>query len=154
VEEIGDIFQQKTKYIRKHMSGHLVDVTSRPDLYKQYPPDKERIALPFFEPPGRFVLVDLIKKRRSVRKFAGKPVSKGMLSYLLWSCTGIVCHEHGYQFRAVPSAGALYPIETYLVVNNVEELPEGIYHYGIRGHELEVLEKGSFGKAVYRASLD
>jgi len=75
-------------------------------------------------------------------------------SYLLWSCTGIVHQEHGYQFRAAPSAGALYPIETYLVVNNVEELQEGIYHYGIRRHELEVLKKGSFGKAVCRAGLD
>ena len=153
MEEIGNIFQQKTKYIRNQMPEHAVDLSSRPALYKQYP-DKEKMALPVFEPPDKLALVDLIKKRKSVREFADKPVSKELLSYLLWSCTGIVRQEHGYQFRTAPSAGALYPIETYLVVNNVEELQEGIYHYGIRSHELEVLNKGSFGKAVCRAGLD
>jgi len=153
MEAVGDIFQQKTKYIRNQMSGHLVDLSSRPALYKQYP-ESEKIALPRFEPSEKVSLVDAIKKRKSVREFTGKPISKEFLSYLLWSCTGIVRREHGYEFRAAPSAGALYPIETYLVANNVEGLQEGTYHYDIRGHELEVLKKGSFGKAVCRAGLD
>lgn len=153
MEAVGDIFQQKTKYIRNQMSGHRIDLSSRPALYKQYP-ESEKITLPAFELSEKLALVDVIKKRKSIREFIDKPVSKEDLSYLLWSCTGIVRKEYGYQFRTAPSAGALYPIETYLVVNNVEELQEGIYHYDIRGHELEVLKKGSFGEAVCKAALD
>ena len=153
MEKIGDSFQQETKYVRNRMSGHSVDLSSRPALYKQYP-ESEKVALAVFEPSEKLALVDAIKKRKSIRDFDDKPVSKDILSYLLWSCTGIVRQEHGYQFRSAPSAGALYPIETYLVVNNVEELQEGMYHYGISGHELEVLKKGSFGEAVCRAGLD
>ena len=153
MERIGDIFQEGTKYIREQMSGHLIDLSSKPDLYKEYQAN-EKIALPAFKLPEKLAVVDAIQTRKSVREYAAKPVDKKAVSYLLWSCSGIVRQELGYQFRAAPSAGALYPIETYLVVNNVEELQEGIYHYGIRRHELELLKKGSFGSEVCKAALD
>jgi len=82
MEKIGDIFQQKTKYIRNQMSEHRVDLSSKPALYKQYH-ENEKIALPTFEPLEKLVLIDLIKKRRSVREFTDKPVSKEILSYRL-----------------------------------------------------------------------
>lgn len=76
------------------------------------------------------------------------------LSYLLWASTGIQRREDGYEFRTVPSAGALYPIETYLVVNNVEDLDQGIYHYNVKGHFLEELKQGDFSDDIARAALD
>lgn len=39
-------------------------------------------------------------------------------------------------FRTVPSAGALHPFETYIVVNNVEGLVRGIYRYLPLDHAL------------------
>jgi len=56
-------------------------------------------------------------------------------------------------FRAAPSAGALYPIETYLVVNRVEELSPGIYHYNVREAKLILLKGGNFGSDVCHAGL-
>jgi SagB-type dehydrogenase family enzyme len=150
---LGDDFQIGTKYHRNKMSGTGLDWLSQPEIYKEYP-DNMKIELPPVISSSSLPLYEVIQKRKSIRDFKSVPISKESLSYLLWASTGISRKEDGYEFRTAPSAGALYPIETYLVVNNVEEMQEGIYHYGIRRHELEVLKKGSFGKAVCRAGLD
>ncbi len=57
-------------------------------------------------------------------------------------------------FRATPSAGALYPIETYIVVNRVEEIPPGIYHYNVKEAKLSLLKEGHFGSDLCHAGLD
>jgi SagB-type dehydrogenase family enzyme len=48
----------------------------------------------------------------------------------------------------------LYPIETYVAVNNVEDLTEGIYHYNIKNHLLEEIKLGNFGDKIAHAALD
>jgi SagB-type dehydrogenase family enzyme len=77
----------------------------------------------------------------------------GQLAYLLWAATGIGRTEEGYEFRTAPSAGALYPIETYLVANDVQNLEPGLYHYAIRSHELEQLALGNLRQAAAMAAL-
>jgi SagB-type dehydrogenase family enzyme len=72
---------------------------------------------------------------------------------LLWASTGIQRTERDYEFRTVPSAGALYPIETYVVANNVEDLEKAVYHYNIRTHSLEELNTGDFGEEMAHAAL-
>jgi SagB-type dehydrogenase family enzyme len=153
MSHIGDEFQIESKYHRRKMSGKGLDWSSQPEIYKEYP-DSKKIELPAVTEPSNLSLYEALQKRKSIRGFKSASISKEHLSYLLWASTGISRRRQGYEFRTAPSAGALYPIETYLVVNNVKELEEGIYHYGIRRHELEVLKKGSFGKAVCRAGLD
>lgn len=59
-----------------------------------------------------------------------------------------------YALRSAPSAGALYPVETYLSVQAVEGIDPGIYHYGVREHELELLRAGDYRDAVAAAALD
>ena len=59
-----------------------------------------------------------------------------------------------FGFRTAPSAGALYPIETYLLVNNVSEIHPGLYHYQIKNHCLEQLRLGDFGNEIAQAALD
>jgi SagB-type dehydrogenase family enzyme len=59
-----------------------------------------------------------------------------------------------YALRSAPSAGALYPVETYLSVQMVEGIEPGIYHYGVREHELELLQPGDFRAEVAKAALD
>jgi SagB-type dehydrogenase family enzyme len=81
-------------------------------------------------------------------------LSKVDLAFLLWASTGIQRTEHGYEYRVAPSAGALYPIETYIAANNVEELREGIYHYSIKNHWLEEIKIGNFGNSLANAALD
>ncbi|MBW1608669.1 MAG: SagB/ThcOx family dehydrogenase, partial [Deltaproteobacteria bacterium] len=36
-------------------------------------------------------------------------------------------------------AGALYPFETYLYVDRVEEIPQGLYHFNVADFVLERL---------------
>jgi SagB-type dehydrogenase family enzyme len=60
----------------------------------------------------------------------------------------------GHAFRAAPSAGALYPIETYVSVQMIEGLEPGLFHYGVREHELEQLRAGDFREAIAEAALD
>jgi SagB-type dehydrogenase family enzyme len=98
-------------------------------------------------------LHDTLKARRSIRRFQQKPISEGQLSYLLWAATGIQRIEGGYEFRTAPSAGALYPIETYLAANNVSNLENGLYHYSVKHRQLEQLGKGDYGTAVAKAAL-
>jgi len=136
----GDRFQQETKYEQGKMPDHKLDWEAKPDLYKEYP-QAEKIELPGFEPARAMSLDQTLKQRKSIRDFQDKPISKGQLAYLLWASTGIQRAEDGYEFRTAPSAGALYPIETYVVANNIKSLEPGVYHYAIRSHQLEQLEK-------------
>jgi SagB-type dehydrogenase family enzyme len=71
-----------------------------------------------------------IAGRRSARVFSGEPVPLAVLARLLFFT---------YGRRAVPSAGALYPLEIYLLVFAVAGLPAGIYHYDAPHHRLRRL---------------
>ncbi len=95
-----------------------------------------------------------MKRRRSVREFREEPLSIAGLSQILWASQGITQKTQGIGLRAAPSAGALYPIETYLVINNVSELAPGVYHYAVETQELEQIKKGDFRNPVARAALD
>jgi len=148
----GDRFQQVTKYEQGKMPDHKLDWEAKPDLYKEYP-QAEKIELPGFEPARAMSLDQTLKQRKSIRDFQDKPISKGQLAYLLWASTGIQRAEDGYEFRTAPSAGALYPIETYVVANNIKSLEPGVYHYAIRSHQLEQLEKRDLRRQIAAAAL-
>jgi SagB-type dehydrogenase family enzyme len=124
----------------------------RPEVYKAYS-DAIRIALPSFGPSRPMTFDKALKQRKSIRDFSSRPVSLGQLGYLCWASTGIQRREHGYEFRTAPSAGALYPIETYIIAHNVRQLEAGLYHYAIAHHELEQLRTGDLRHAVASAAL-
>jgi len=148
----GDRFQWETKYEQGKMPGHKLDWEAKPDLYKEYP-QAQKIELPSFEPARAMSLDKTLRQRKSIRDFQARPLSKGQLAYLLWASTGIQRVEDGYEFRTAPSAGALYPIETYVVVNNVKSLEPGVYHYQIRSHQLELLEQRDLRGQIAAAAL-
>ncbi len=149
---IGDKYQQETKYEPDRMPRHRLVWESKPDVYKEYP-EAQKIELGTFEPNQLVSLDQTLRQRKSIRDFQAKPISQGKLSYLLWASTGIQRIEDGYEFRTVPSAGALYPIETYVVVNNVRKLQAGVYHYSVRNHQLEQIKQGEFHGAIAAAAL-
>ncbi|TFG19072.1 MAG: SagB/ThcOx family dehydrogenase, partial [Promethearchaeota archaeon] len=96
---------------------------------------------------------DVIRKRHSTRKFADETISLESLSLILTAMNGITRIERGFPFRTVPSAGGLFPIETYVSINNVEKLDSGIYHYYLPKHELECIQKGNFKNLIAQACL-
>jgi SagB-type dehydrogenase family enzyme len=67
-----------------------------------------------------------LSMRRSVREYRGEPLSLLDVSQLLWAAQGVTSPDG---LRTAPSAGALYPLEIYMVAGNVEGLKPGVYKY-------------------------
>ena len=157
---IGDKFQQETKYEPSRMPIDRLVWDPKPALYKEYP-EAQKIELPSFEPNQTMSLDQTLRQRKSIRDFLARPISKDQLSYLLWASTGIQRIEDGYESgflqsggpRTAPSAGALYPIETYVIVNDVRNLDAGVYHYSIQAHQLEQLKQSGFREEIAAAAL-
>ncbi|MGB6837826.1 MAG: SagB/ThcOx family dehydrogenase [Dehalococcoidia bacterium] len=97
---------------------------------------------------GEMSLEEAISRRRSRREFEDHPLTPGELSQILWAAQGITDQE-GLK-RATPSAGALYPLDLYVVVGKqgVEGLREGAYHYLPQSHSLELLSGGDSRQAL------
>lgn len=110
------------------------------------------IALPDPRLKGEMSLEEAILKRRSRRSFRDSPLTLGEISQVLWAAQGIT-GETG--LRAAPSAGALYPLDLYLVVGKegVEGLDEGVYHYVPQSHSLEPTLEGDVRQTLARLSL-
>jgi len=153
-EIYGDNFQQKSKYIRGHLPQHQLDWGRKPDTYKSYPNAIKKIELPDPKFDEDIKFWDIIRNRKSSRKFKNEPLTKEQLSLLLFGMTGLTRVFPQFAFRTVPSAGGLYPIEVYLVINNVEDLNQGVYHYDIPNNSLELLQEGDFRPEITRACLD
>jgi SagB-type dehydrogenase family enzyme len=152
MDKYGETFQARSKYFREQL-GERAEKESIPPLYKEYP-HSSQIPLPtpnFGTTPS---FEKILTDRQSVRNFSPQPLTVQQISTLLWASTGISRVTRGYEFRTAPSAGALYPIETYVVVNRVEGLEAGIYHYNILHHRLELLKSGNYGNATGSGALD
>jgi SagB-type dehydrogenase family enzyme len=142
-----------TRYERGGLPGGGLDWSSQPETYKSYR-DVPKFALPEPVTVGGKPLWAVVSERRSIRRFDDKALSMEDLSQLLWACQGVTGTRGEYEFRASPSAGALYPVETYLVANDVEGLDPGVYHYSVLEHGLDQLRVGKYGDQVSAAALD
>lgn len=92
-------------------------------------------------------LQSCVAKRVSTRTFSGAALSLRELATLLQFSCGEVSDEDATR-RAQPSAGARYPIETYIIVlQPSDELEQGIYHYNIAQHALERLQHSPYTPA-------
>jgi len=89
-------------------------------------------------------------ERRSIRNYKDEPLTLAEVSQLLWAAQGIT-NERG--FRTAPSAGALYPLELYVVIGNVEGISEGIYRYNPEEHELIKIVNGDKRAELCDAAL-
>ena len=90
-------------------------------------------------------------RRRSVREYPNKALSLFEIGQLLWAAQGITS-ERG--FRTAPSAGALYPLEIYLVAGNVDGLPCAVYKYIPQNHTLVKIVDGDKRRALQSAALN
>jgi len=105
---------------------------------------EEIIYLPEPETVGEMSLEETIKKRRSVRSFDDKELNLEQISQILWAAQGIT-DEKGH--RSAPSAGALYPLEVYVVKK------DGVFHYKPEGHKMEIILKGDIRKKLKEICL-
>lgn len=105
----------------------------------KYMKGDSKILLPKPSKDGEISVERAIASRRSIRRFRSGSIELRQLSQLLWAAQGIT-DPRG--FRAAPSAGALYPLEIFIVIGEVEELEEGIYHYDVEELALELRREG------------
>ncbi len=149
----GDDYQKLSRYSRDTLGGKSLDWDRKPPLYKQYPPNLKRFDLEKPDRSGGEPLYHLLQQRRSVRNYNPDKILGSKLSQVLWASQGITLSTEYHQFRSAPSAGGLFPIETYCVINSVDGFPAGVYHYQVSYHSLILLKEGSFGLDLARAAL-
>ena len=111
--------------------------------------EKKVIKLPKPVKKGTVSVEEAIQNRRSRRSYAEGAISLQDVSQILWSAQGITSPRG---FRAAPSAGATYPLETYLVAGNVEGVLPGLYNYNPSQHSLELVKKGDLRKELASAA--
>jgi SagB-type dehydrogenase family enzyme len=128
--------------------------------FKQLPDAEARVILPpVGEPSG---LLQVIGRRRSGRAFAVVEMALADLAEILAGSYGLgrtITHPGGLKSRAraVPSAGALYPLELYPVLSHVQGADDGLYHYDVLHHALERMRTDvgprALGEAMIAAPL-
>ena len=134
-----------------------VSEARRPRLRKRYP-GAERRVLPDASAPGTGEgLERVLAARRTVRNFSRKPVVLDDFATLVrgtWGRTGWL--DGGplgrLAVKTSPSAGALHPVECYILAWNVRGLPPGLYHYDVGPDELRRLRRGDFREAAVKAA--
>lgn len=89
--------------------------------------------------------------RRSVREFRDVALTRAEVSQLLWAAQGIT---GGGGLRTAPSAGALYPLELYLIVGSVQAIDAGIYRYAPETNQLGLIAAGDRRRDFAEAALD
>lgn len=109
-----------------------------------------RIPLPEFCVQAVLPYEELLWRRRSVRTFAARPLTLQHCAQLLWAAQG-VSDPSGQ--RTAPSAGALYPLELFLVAGRVTGLESAAYRYEPAGHALTAHLAGDLRTALAVAAL-
>ncbi|MDH3393290.1 MAG: SagB/ThcOx family dehydrogenase, partial [Desulfobulbaceae bacterium] len=97
------------------------------------------IALPAPVLTGKLSVEAALKARKSSRSYGDGGLGLPEVSQLLWAAQGV---NRANGMRTAPSAGALYPMEVYLVAGEVEGLAAGVYRYRSRDHSLLSLSTG------------
>jgi len=110
----------------------------------------ERIQLPEPRYESETSVEEALAQRRSIRAYSGDNLTLEAVSQLLWAAQGITAPWGG---RTAPSAGALYPLELYAVVGDVEGLDRGVYRYIPQGHELVKVRDGDLRAELAAAAL-
>jgi len=149
---IGPQYHEMTKYARSEMRN-LTTWAKEVPTYKEYEEPLATLELPPPQSEGGMPVFEVISQRRSWRHFASQALPLARLSQLLWATQGVTSQVGAHNLRATASAGALYPNETYLFANHVEECDQGIWHYEVRSHRLAQLAQGDFSVALAQACL-
>lgn len=115
------------------------------------PDNSTTIKLPQPSQNGSVSIEEVLQLRRSRRAFRDQPLSLTQVSQLLWAAQGIT-DQRGY--RTAPSAGALYPLELYVMSGNVTGLNDGLYHYIPGSQQLVFQLPGDKRAQIAQAALN
>ena len=120
------------------------------------------IRLPEARLEGSVSVEEALAGRRSIRSYGPEALSLAELSQVLWSAQGVTYPieqtPDGFQwewsggFRTAPSAGALYPLELYIVAGHVDGLEPAVYHYKPVEHGLALTVSGDLRASLSQAA--
>ena len=114
--------------------------------------------LPSYTTDGEMSIEKALANRRSHRDFQDKAISAEQLSQILWAAYGITLPIPDAPnlrggLRTTPSAGALFPLEIYVVIGNVEGIKPGIFRYISEEHKLIRIACGDVRNELSEAAL-
>jgi SagB-type dehydrogenase family enzyme len=150
--DVGVIYHQWSKPGVIDALGSVANWGQPVELYKAYP-GAPVVNLPEPRLEGGLPSARVIATRRSTRSYASQPMSLDELSRFLFLTSGISSDKFGNARRTAPSSGALYPIEVYPIVHNVDGLERGVYHYAYREHALELVRADDMRGRVVEQGL-
>ncbi|MFW6162272.1 MAG: SagB/ThcOx family dehydrogenase [Planctomycetota bacterium] len=108
-------------------------------------PGAATTAAPAPTTAGGMALTETLRRRRSVRDFRARPLTEEQIAQLAWAAQGVT-DPRG--FRTAPSAGALYPIDLYVVT------AEEVRRYLPGRHAFETVEVGDQRPALAKAAVN
>ena len=119
-------------------------------LTKSY--DGERVELPAFE-PTTLPVGEALLSRRSRREYVMEGLPGKTLGALLGYAAGVTDTVAGYGYeqitlRTFPSSGGLQAAEVYAIVNRVDDVAPGLYHYHPADNALEAMQLADLGPVL------
>ena len=150
------MYHQETKHSPTsiRLSNHYLDWDNKPKPFKFY------TNIPSIPLPADFPLPSLnvitMKETDQISSSENNKINTELLSSILFFSSGItrqIKFPHGrYFMRAAPATGALYPIELYIVCENVNGLQAGVYHFCPGQFTLTKLREGDYRQLLSEAA--
>ena len=145
--DAAELFHLNSSNVRVSPAQLPPDPEQKPPVRRLYP-GARRIALGGADLDVALPLGAALASRRSIRDFSETILPADLLGKLLFTCAGVngALAFEGVSLgaRTYPSAGALYPLEIYPVLQRVDGIADGIYHYDPFAHELAEIQSGNF----------
>jgi SagB-type dehydrogenase family enzyme len=160
--QIARNYHEETKHSLERLQSnrHGLDWDNEPLPFKIYP-DLEPIPLPKDLPSSGkdvFESIERVRGPSGGEKSQRKISILDELAYLLYYTAGVTkkmdIPGRKLFFRAPASAGALYPVEVYLVCRDIPGLSAGVYHFSPKDFSLRRLREGDYRQVLIDASGD
>ncbi|UCF65777.1 MAG: SagB/ThcOx family dehydrogenase [bacterium] len=142
------------------------------EVYREVIPDDKKLPVkqytgkPTIDLPRDFELdrgnldkeFQQILKFRKFHRLQSDRIPIEDLSHLLHASNGITLEKETggkkLYYRASPSASSTYPVEIYVVANQVENLESGLYYYHPVNHQLVEIQKGNIQDDITTACFN
>ena len=147
--DVGLFYHRESSFGLRGLLRSLVDWGSQPSQYKRVG-SGATVTLPAALPLPELSVGQALQQRRSLRRYRDRMLTAQELGWLVHAATAITSIA---DYRTAPSAGALYPIETYVAVSRVEGINDGLYHVDVRAQALEPVRAGSVAGDLMIAGL-
>jgi SagB-type dehydrogenase family enzyme len=146
----------KHSYWSIRTNPHMLDWANMPAPFKIYP-ELEPIPLPTELAQSGTAAFTAIASMSREAAGGAKPDLKKLASLLYYSAG--VTKKKSYPggtiyFRASACAGALYPVETYVVCGDLEGVAAGVYHFNPGDFSLRLLRGGDYRGKLAGAAAD